>query len=115
MKRRSFIYNVAALTGGIIIAGKLPANITLSKAKTLKGKVIANGKGLEGVVVSDGYAVVQTDKNGKYSLYFLFSERSYQLFRNLDGVSRTSSNQPLCFFLSYLIIEYFHPAELINN
>ncbi len=32
-----------------------------------KGKVTCNGEGIEGVAVTDGVAVVLTDKNGKYS------------------------------------------------
>ena len=34
----------------------------------LKGKVLAGGKGVEGVVVSDGFSVVQTSRNGSYEI-----------------------------------------------
>ena len=35
---------------------------------TVKGAVLAEGKGLAGVVVSDGYEVTTTDENGQYRL-----------------------------------------------
>ena len=66
MQRRKFIQHIAWLTGGLVIAGQLPASALTGKAKKLKGRVTAKGKGIAGVVVSDGYNVVATDAKGKY-------------------------------------------------
>ena len=43
---------------------------TLSAAETspVKGRVVCDGNGVEGVLVSDGHNVVKTDKNGAYEL-----------------------------------------------
>ncbi|TWI85529.1 3',5'-cyclic AMP phosphodiesterase CpdA [Lacibacter cauensis] len=38
------------------------------KPVTVTGKVIANGKGIAGVAVTDGTSIVLTDKNGNYTL-----------------------------------------------
>lgn len=67
MKRRKFVQSLALLTGGFlfgdyrVLAEQLTGN-------TLKGKVGANGKGIMGVVVSDGYSVVVTDKKGRFEI-----------------------------------------------
>lgn len=37
-----------------------------SIARNLKGKVFCSGKGLSGVVVTDGINCTVTDKNGEY-------------------------------------------------
>ena len=68
MKRRNFIYNLTALTSGLIVVGKLPANTITNNSSTLKGRVTANNKGISGVVVSDGYSVVATDSKGQYEI-----------------------------------------------
>lgn len=39
-----------------------------SIARNLKGKVFCSGKGLSGVVVTDGINCTVTDKNGEYQL-----------------------------------------------
>lgn len=70
MKRRSFLRNLG-FTGGIFA---LPSVLTSAHATTvetddqlvIKGKVVSNGKGIAGVVVSDGTQVFKTDKNGQY-------------------------------------------------
>lgn len=36
--------------------------------KKIKGRVRSNGKGLAGVIVSDGYSVMATDKKGRYEM-----------------------------------------------
>lgn len=41
---------------------------TLCGADNIKGKVTADGKPLEGVLVSDGVQIVKTGKNGRYSI-----------------------------------------------
>lgn len=96
MKRRSFLQNVLALTGGLIAAGRLPANaIANGKVKSLKGRVITGSKGVSGVVISDGYNVVMTDKNGKYEFephpaaraVFISTPAGYA-FKNQNGIAR---------------------------
>ncbi|MEO8403189.1 MAG: calcineurin-like phosphoesterase family protein [Chitinophagaceae bacterium] len=65
MKRREFIGQAVLLTGGLLVARQLPASTFAGNSK-IKGRVLSKGKGLKGVVVSDGYSVVVTDSNGKY-------------------------------------------------
>lgn len=94
MKRRSFLQNIAWLTGGVLIANRLPA-ATNYGAKKIKGRVAAHGKGIKGVVVSDGYSVVATNDNGKYELephpaataIFVSTPAGYA-FNHSDGIAR---------------------------
>ncbi len=39
----------------------------MAALREVSGRVISNGKGVEGVVVTDGYNVVRSDKKGRYS------------------------------------------------
>ena len=41
---------------------------TPAKGATIYGTVECNGKPLEGVIVSDGYSIVKTDKKGVYNI-----------------------------------------------
>ena len=68
MQRRKFIQQVAWLSGGLIMAGALPASALAGQRKKIKGRVLSKGKGISNVVVSDGYTVVATDNKGKYGL-----------------------------------------------
>lgn len=68
MKRSQFIQHMAWLSGGLILAGQLPASTSTYQAKTIKGRVKAKGKGIAGVVISDGYSVTVTDSRGYYEL-----------------------------------------------
>ncbi len=67
MDRKHFIGNLAWLTGGLLTLRALPAAAFSLAETTCKGVVKSRGKGLKGVVVSDGYSVVATDKNGQFS------------------------------------------------
>lgn len=67
MNRRRFIGNIAWLTGGLLTLRALPAAAFTLAGTTCKGSVRARGKGLKGVVVSDGYTVVATDSKGNFS------------------------------------------------
>lgn len=50
---------------------------------SIKGIVMCNGKGIEGVTVSDGYEVTQTDDNG---IYYLPSEKKHRyVFISVPG------------------------------
>jgi len=65
MIRRKFLQQVSWITGGLLLANQLPASAT-RHSSSLKGRVTASGKGLAGVVVSDGYNVVATDHKGRF-------------------------------------------------
>lgn len=68
MNRRKFLQSIAWLTGGLLLTRCRPAKALAIDGKSLTGLVLANGKGIKDVVVSDGYSVVQTDKKGRYRL-----------------------------------------------
>ena len=67
MNRRIFLQRISLFTGGLIIS--LPAFpfSLLNKGKKIYGKVSDGKQGIAGVVVSDGYSVVLTNKKGVYS------------------------------------------------
>ncbi|MFT3980291.1 MAG: calcineurin-like phosphoesterase family protein [Ferruginibacter sp.] len=66
MNRRKFIQQASLLTGAFIIATQTPLSALVAADKKIKGRIRSNGKGMEGVVVSDGYTVVATDSKGKF-------------------------------------------------
>jgi hypothetical protein len=68
MKRRSFIQSLGLITGGAFISLKSNAFTKLKRAKTISGSVKSGNKGIKDVIISDGFSVVKTDKNGDYSL-----------------------------------------------
>src|SRR6185436_11767654 len=95
MNRRKFIQGFTALTGGLIFARSLPAAILAGEEKKLTGRVLSNGKGLKGVIISDGYSVVATDKNGRYefdahpdAMHVFMSTPAGYAFKHESGISR---------------------------
>lgn len=68
MNRRSFIQKTGLLFGGLVISLESYPFIRLKRNATVRGRVTNGLKGLNNVVVSDGYAVVLTDINGNYTL-----------------------------------------------
>ncbi len=66
MNRRKFLQQVSLLTGGLVIASQTPLMAMVAADKKVKGRIRSNGKGLQGVVVSDGYTVMATDKKGRF-------------------------------------------------
>jgi hypothetical protein len=95
MNRRRFIQAFTTLTGGLILSRSLPAQILNGQQKRLTGRVLSSGKALQGVVVSDGYAVVATDKKGRYAFevhpdarHVFVSTPSGFAFQNEAGISR---------------------------
>jgi hypothetical protein len=68
MKRRKFIASLGWLTAGWAFSPLASAKTFVPREKKVKGAVLSKGKGLKGVVVSDGFSVVQTDRSGKYEL-----------------------------------------------
>lgn len=68
MNRKSFIQRIGLLTGSAFISLKSNAIEGLTRSQTLTGLVSSDGKGIANVAVSDGFSVVNTDANGKYSI-----------------------------------------------
>jgi len=95
MQRRKFIRYITSLTGGLLIAGRLPASILPGAGNKLKGRVRSGGKGIKGVVISDGYNVVTTDRKGRYEFephpdamhVFISTPPGYE-FKHEGGISQ---------------------------
>jgi len=68
MNRRSFIQKSTLLTSTLFISLKSFPSSLFSVDGLVSGTVTSKGKAVAGVVISDGYSVVQTDKNGNYEL-----------------------------------------------
>jgi len=68
MKRRFFIQQIGWITGGVLLTPFVTSAAFSNSGRIIKGKVRANGKGIAGVVISDGYSVVTTDNKGRYQL-----------------------------------------------
>jgi hypothetical protein len=68
MNRRAFIHRFGLFTGAAFLSLQTSAFDRLSRDKKIKGRVLSNKKGIAGVVISDGYAVVITDEKGRYVL-----------------------------------------------
>jgi len=66
MNRRKFLQQVSLLSGGLIIASQTPLFALVAADKKIKGRIRSKGKGIKGVVVSDGYTVMATDKKGRF-------------------------------------------------
>ncbi|RZK69265.1 MAG: metallophosphoesterase, partial [Pedobacter sp.] len=69
MNRRSFIQKTGLLTTTLFVSLKSYSAFSfLDLDNKVSGRVTSKGKGIANVVVSDGFNVIQTDKNGKYSI-----------------------------------------------
>lgn len=68
MNRKSFIQRLGLITGSAFIALKSNAYQNLERSQTLSGTVTADGKAVANAIISDGFSVVKTDANGKYSI-----------------------------------------------
>ena len=55
-------------TAGIIASIAIIGATGTMQAGVVSGRIIADGKGVAGVPVSDGYTIVTTDKAGRYTL-----------------------------------------------
>ncbi len=70
--------NSLGKAAGVVIAA-LAANLTMSaqglQTRLIEGKVIADGKGVENVAVTDGMNIVRTAKDGSYSILTLADTR----------------------------------------
>lgn len=68
MNRKSFLQRIGLISGSAFIALNTNAFEGLERNATIKGTVTVDGKGIADAVVSDGFAVVKTDRNGAYEL-----------------------------------------------
>ena len=66
MNRRKFLQQVSLLTGGLIIATQTPLSALVAADNKIRGRIRSRGKGIAGVVVSDGYTVMATDRKGRF-------------------------------------------------
>jgi hypothetical protein len=69
MLRRHFLRNLSFVSAGLILpAQELFARFFGFKKPLVMGRVLGAGKPLSGVSISDGYEIVQTDAEGRYTL-----------------------------------------------
>lgn len=68
IKRRSFLQKLLLTSGGLVINFNSSLLFALADTGLVTGKVTAAGKALAGVLVSDGYTIVKTEKNGSYKI-----------------------------------------------
>lgn len=115
MKRRKFVQSLLVLSGGLVLSAESIYASALS-AQKVKGTVKAGGKKLAGVVVSDGYSVVQTDRKGRYEMprhelakaVFISVPAGYALphekgiARHYQHISKTNAKQQYDFELTPL-------------
>ncbi len=95
MKRRFFIQQIGWITGGALLTPLVTSAAFNNSDRLIKGKVRAKGRGIAGVVISDGYSVVTTDSKGRYELnlhaaassVFMSTPAGYA-FNHEQGISR---------------------------
>lgn len=75
MQRRKFLQNFLWLSGGLLAGCHKAVYASGNKAKKITGRVTAGGKGVGNVIVSDGFSVVQTARDGKYQMTLSPSSR----------------------------------------
>lgn len=95
MNRKKFIQQISLLTGGLIIATQTPLSALVDADKKIKGRIRSKGRGLQGVVVSDGYTVMATDKKGRFefevhpdAVTFFISTPAGYAFLQEESISR---------------------------
>jgi hypothetical protein len=96
MNRKEFLINIGWVLGGsVALQYVVPQRLLRSFDKPVKGTVRSGKNGVEKVIVSDGYSVVATDKNGRYELFphpaaqsvFVSTPAGFA-FQNTNGISR---------------------------
>jgi predicted phosphodiesterase len=118
MERRNFLRNIGLLTAvAAVPVGNVFANrSSLFAGNAISGTVTSNGKGIANVVVSDGYNLVLTDKNGRYNFeahynaeFVFVSTPAGHEFDAVNGIAnfykkidKSNSKQTLDFALSKL-------------
>ncbi|MFD2742497.1 MULTISPECIES: calcineurin-like phosphoesterase C-terminal domain-containing protein [Sphingobacterium] len=69
MNRRIFLKSAGLLVGGYCLSESAFAHLQADDhSSIIRGRVVAVSKGVQGVAVSDGYAIAVTDKNGDYQI-----------------------------------------------
>jgi len=86
--------------GSLLLNIVADTNIPDKAGMTVKGVVYCNGKGIAGVVVSDGVEVTQTDQNG---IYYLASQKnSGFVFISVPGNYEVTTNSKMPQFFKKL-------------
>ncbi|HEY4651118.1 MAG TPA: calcineurin-like phosphoesterase family protein [Pontibacter sp.] len=95
MKRRSFLERILLFSGGLVLSGGFTSAALAASKTTITGTVRAGRKKLAGVIVSDGYSVVQTNRKGRYELpvhakanFVFVSVPAGYAFPNENGIAR---------------------------
>lgn len=70
MQRRNFLKSIGLVSAGLTLpmAGAFAIENNEFVPGKVSGKITCDGKGIEGVSVSDGFSVARTDKSGRYAL-----------------------------------------------
>lgn len=68
MNRRSFIKNAGLLSTALVVSLDSYSSLIFGAGIKVAGRVTYKRKGIKGVVVSDGFSVVQTNSKGRYEL-----------------------------------------------
>ncbi len=68
MQRRTFLQNLLFITGAWITGCTKRTGALNSHGRLVTGKVTSQGKGLANVIISDGFSVVNTDREGSYKI-----------------------------------------------
>lgn len=68
MLRRNFLKSIGLLTVGPVVSVPAFAESKSTTGAEISGKVTSSGKGIAGVIITDGYNVITTGSDGKYKL-----------------------------------------------
>ncbi len=93
IKRRIFLQRLAILSGGLLLAGNEALAGVSDKKKIIKGRITGSSKALAGVVVSDGFSVVQTDAKGRYE--FPYNEKARAVFVSVPAGYEFMNNKSI--------------------
>ncbi len=116
MQRRKFIQQLSAITGGVFLLGNTAFARLTADSKKIKGRVLVDGRGLQHVVVSDGYSVIATDKKGRFEIeanpgavnIFISTPAGFEFLheknitRHYQSISLTEKNNEIVFELQPL-------------
>lgn len=96
MNRRIFLQRFGLMAAGMVVSLKSNAFNQLTHGSTISGIVSDGKKGIANTVVSDGFEVVITDKNGRYTInlndksefLFLSTPAGYDFKTDTGSVNR---------------------------
>lgn len=109
MNRRHFIQQSLLLSGALILPQYL---LALPGSQNVRGRVSAAGRGLRSVVVSDGYNVLLTDKNGDYE--FATHEEARFVFISIPAGYDFPQDQNLARHYRSLALDSSFDFELVK-